>query len=827
MITAKNLHKNSLITKLCSFVILLAVSFCFISISTARAEEATEKSFKQKAKEKAIDYGKAAAGGLVKSGYNLATERSGKIVDAAVQTGEGIKQTKDGIQQISDGEYLDGTLKTAEGLGNTGAGTLKAGKEALGTAADAIAPVTTLFLSDVSAPVLEQADKAYNAYKSVSNPNNLKKGQCLDAEVRKDATSGKEIRVLKVRRMSGTLEYYEEFCNYKQYGQAVKDNLDPTADADCYYISSMQNPNVISSYDSGIIRCNDNGQICDDMANVVTASIYDPEKDEYVNKTETYIDEYMIRQKYTKANENNGLQNKLNSDCIVSNQLHGTKDAKGNKIPQEKQASKARYIWEAYNKWINDGRREDQLIGETFNAEAPGGVEIKEIEIPGKDTNAACRIQDVSKRYLAKCYSCTIIKTLIGTFMQACASAEDITKQAGVKIIQLGFMIWIAFFVMKNVSSLTNVEPSSMINTLLIMMFKCLVALTFITIGVEAFLEYIVAPIMFFGADYGMALMGSLPTNMNVATSPEYIYSQSAILPADIINRIIGFTQKLEQTVATNFIIGHALTCHSVHAGAWVIEIVGNIKIKVPNAWIWAVGAAIWVFAFMMTLGVSYYLLDISFKLGFSIIAFPIVAALWPFNLTKDKLKKVVSIIIKSAAIFAMLAMTTSYAITLIGESLRDLTVFYQKVDAGDSEWISETFAITGSYFVIIVFAYLFSFKLVGSTLPGYVDKLFPDGVFKGMSPMHNKMTQLTDFAKKKALGLGKFGLGAAAGVAGGAMGMMRGGGSGESGGEGGGGADGGKGKHPMIQAGRAMKFTGQTMDASGKMTKEIGRAHV
>ncbi len=256
-------------------------------------------------------------------------------------------------------------------------------------------------------------------------------------------------------------------------------------------------------------------------------------------------------------------------------------------------------------------------------------------------------------KYQKSCYSCIIIKTLITTFMDAASNVQDVTTDAGTKILQLGLMIWLAFFVLKNVTSLTNVEPGSMINTLFTMLFKCFVAYVFITSGITAFMMYIIEPIMDAGASYGIGLMVGAKDNLQLTPSAGNVYGGTKIVSASLINNIMGFTESLDRTVSTNLVIGHALTCHATHAGMWQWEALG-FALRVPNFWIWLCGAAIWFCGFMLTLGIGYYMLDISFKLGFAIIAFPIVAALWPFNITKDKFKKCVSIIMKSAATFAI-----------------------------------------------------------------------------------------------------------------------------------------------------------------------------
>lgn len=448
-----------------------------------------------------------------------------------------------------------------------------------------------------------------------------------------------------------------------------------------------------------------------------------------------------------------------------------------------------------------------------------------------KLTNAACDIQGMRRRYQASCYSCIIIKTLITTFMDAASNVQDITTDASTKILQLGLMIWLAFFALKNVTSLTNVEPGSMINTLFTMLFKCFVAYVFITSGITAFMMYIIEPIMDAGASYGIALMKGSPAHLELTPSSGNVYGGTKIVSASLINNIMGFTESLDKTVSTNLVIGHSLTCHATNAGMWVWKALG-FTIKIPNFWIWLCGAAIWFCGFMLTLGVSYYMLDISFKLGFAIIAFPIVASLWPFNMTKDKLKKCISIIMKSAATFTMLAMTSSYALALISSSLRNLDEFYKRIEAGDSEWVANTFDVTGSYFIIIVFAYLYSMKLISSTIPDYVSKFFPDGVFKS-DPMHEKLTQVTDMAKKTAVGAASFAGGVVTHQAGKLVdkGLQKGvsgiravynkfkkkddGEDKKGGGVGGG----------VKNAGTAAKNTGKAVEQTGKATEQTGKA--
>lgn len=387
--------------------------------------------------------------------------------------------------------------------------------------------------------------------------------------------------------------------------------------------------------------------------------------------------------------------------------------------------------------------------------ETPKLIDITRVE----GSNASCNIDGMRKKYQSSCYSCIIVKTLITTFIDACSNAEQVTTEAAVIILQIGLMLWITFFVLQQISSFTNIEPAAMINTLFVTLFKCLVAYVVIVSGVATFTTYVIEPIMNAGASYGIALLEASPSHLELTPSTTYVTKGTKVVSPQLINDIMGFTESMDKTVSTNLIIGHSLTCHSINAGAWrwTLTLVGKeaFTLAIPNFWIWLCGAAIWFCGFMLTLGFSYYLLDISFKMGFAVIAFPILMALWPFKPTASKLKSCVQMIIKAAGTFMMLGMTGSYALILVSKSIRNLDEFYKRIEAGDSEWISETFALTGPYFIIIVFAYLYSLKLIGSTVKDYVDRFFEGGIIN-KTPMHTEMTRMTDIAKKATVGAGK-----------------------------------------------------------------------
>lgn len=372
------------------------------------------------------------------------------------------------------------------------------------------------------------------------------------------------------------------------------------------------------------------------------------------------------------------------------------------------------------------------------------------------ESNAECQIKAMQEKYQSSCYSCIIVKTLLEQFMTVGNRTYALCSDAGVKILLLASCLWLAFFVLKNLASLANVEPISIVNQLLKQLFKVLFAYVVIVSGTNTFVNYVVNPVLATGADYGLAIIEGANDTLGMQASGKYNYEGESLFSNDVINKILGVTEGIDRVVSTNLVIGHALTCHSVNAGAWKWNLLVT-EIKIPDIWIWLCGAIIWFFGFMLTLGVSYYLLDLSFKIGISIVLFPITMGLWPFSSTSDKVISCIRTILKSAAIFAFLAITTTYGMSLISVALRDISEFYTRIENGDSQWVSETFDITGSFFLILMFAYVYAFLLVSKTVTSYVNKFFSGGILSGANPLHSGATMMTDAAKRPVMATGRY----------------------------------------------------------------------
>lgn len=371
-------------------------------------------------------------------------------------------------------------------------------------------------------------------------------------------------------------------------------------------------------------------------------------------------------------------------------------------------------------------------------------------------TNKACDIEGQKQKYLGTCYSCTIVANLIRVFMNAAAATAPLTQEAGVKLLLIGMVLWFAFYVLRNMSSFVSAEPMRMLQEIFTFLFKCLLAYVVITSGLLNIIQLMVNPVLVAGADYGITMIDTVTDVKLDYTSVDqktYKIGAEELINQKVFDKIMTISKKADAAMSLNFVIGDAVMCHATHAGAIVIakKITDTFNFPpfyFPDIWIWICGAVIYFFAFLVVMGINFYLLDLSFKIGFALLALPITIGLWPFEKFKNKFAECIKIIVNAAGTFLFLGITSAMSIVLISSALGGTEQLFEAIKADNKAYIAQRFSLTGASFLLILFAFLYSHKLISKTVSSLTDKFFGSQM-SGMTPIHGKTTQMIDFAKK------------------------------------------------------------------------------
>ena len=217
------------------------------------------------------------------------------------------------------------------------------------------------------------------------------------------------------------------------------------------------------------------------------------------------------------------------------------------------------------------------------------------------------------------------------------------------------------------------------------------------------------------------------------------------------ITNMNDMLERIYKNLGRVFMLGHGLFCYAQKVaytcvGVDVPILPSACAIKIPSMSYLFCGLAIYFTAFLISIAIGMYFIDICFKLGFAVIYLPIAIALWPFAPTKSKFMEVFGIILHSAMLYTMLSIGLTYGILLIYNGVlgdvSNWTSFWNAIEQESSEILAENFSLTATRTIVILFCLIFGFKIIRSSVDNYLNSFFSDNITGGESPMHYLGTQ-------------------------------------------------------------------------------------
>ena len=237
----------------------------------------------------------------------------------------------------------------------------------------------------------------------------------------------------------------------------------------------------------------------------------------------------------------------------------------------------------------------------------------------------------------------------------------------------------------------------------------------------------------------------------NEPSTPPNLFNTAILAGLD------AMTAKIYQSLGVLYALGNSLMCYATDVGYTCIgfNVVGCevCFIKFANLKYWFSGLAIYLTAFFMSMTVGMYFIDVAFKIGFAMLMLPLSFALWPFEATKGKLNENISIIIRNAMLFALVSIGVSFAIILIEQGVLsgiDEKTFNEALTERSGEKMSADFSLDTTRILVILFCLIFGLKIIASSIEDYLNRIFPDNIFGGSSPMHRMGTQAVGYAQSR-----------------------------------------------------------------------------
>ena len=249
----------------------------------------------------------------------------------------------------------------------------------------------------------------------------------------------------------------------------------------------------------------------------------------------------------------------------------------------------------------------------------------------------------------------------------------------------------------------------------------------------------------------------ALSRDISSATDSGY-----GIISDKTMKNMTEMLNRIYQNLGRVFMLGHGLLCYASKVaytciGMDIQGVVSACWVKSPHLSFFFTGLAIYFTAFLMSIAIGMYFIDISFKLGFALMYLPIAVALWPFAPTRSKFGEVFGMILHNAMLYAFMSIGLTYAIVLIYNGiLGDVShwsSFWDALEKESSEKLAENFSIGSTRVMVILFCLIFGFKILASSVNEYLDYFFSDGLMSGQSPMHYLGTQAMGMTAGMTLG--------------------------------------------------------------------------
>jgi len=262
-------------------------------------------------------------------------------------------------------------------------------------------------------------------------------------------------------------------------------------------------------------------------------------------------------------------------------------------------------------------------------------------------------------------------------------------------VIAVGAAIYIALRTLKNISSFSQQDVAAYFSNektgLFLLMFKA-AGLILLLQNNDFVYQYLISPILIAG---GTISSDGFGTEFETAADVRTLF-----------NLVIDIAKNVNQQAYTIVAMGRLLLCM-----VWLPD--GFLN------WHWKMipfGGATYIFGQLILLGISFYMMDILFRLGVGCMLLPMGIACGMSKLTSGYTKKLWNLFINVAFNFVILSIVINFTIEMIASALAGLAA--GKVEVFLTGIVSEAAAeqmdkeLTLGTFIIMALACLVAFKL-------------------------------------------------------------------------------------------------------------------
>lgn len=129
-----------------------------------------------------------------------------------------------------------------------------------------------------------------------------------------------------------------------------------------------------------------------------------------------------------------------------------------------------------------------------------------------------CKYSALQAKYMegSTCWYCLVVGKMTSAYLYAASLIIPTVKTMALMILRYGFLIWLAIYILKQISSIAPITAGKFLQEILLMGFKILLATMIVTTGIPFFNAYLITPLIDTGIDIGNAIFNTIAADFNI-----------------------------------------------------------------------------------------------------------------------------------------------------------------------------------------------------------------------------------------------------------------------------------------------------------------------
>lgn len=280
------------------------------------------------------------------------------------------------------------------------------------------------------------------------------------------------------------------------------------------------------------------------------------------------------------------------------------------------------------------------------------------------------------------CFFCPMFKTLFNTASSLAMKTYDALKDGLAEVVIVAFALWIALYVLKQVSALEVKKPSKMIQEILTQTFRVLLVVVILKISYGQILTLTLDPIFNTGMNYVQTVTGA----GTCSSSASYLQglkgyenqistSASGALPVSMGQNILCSIKSMQDAVWRVVAFGRECMCVS-----WLKNI-AYIRYVIPHFGYFFTGIFLMIAGLLLLLAFPWCLVDCILNMAIAAALLPAAIAAWAFKITAGYLKTLFDFFLNAMFNFVFLSIILYIIITVVNQFLLVLDQYPTEYD--------------------------------------------------------------------------------------------------------------------------------------------------